>query len=67
MKPALPMNPASRVFPDWPRPKAEALVQRIKDALNTDEDGDALVEVARNAHRAEIYLARILRDQERNP
>jgi hypothetical protein len=29
----------------------------IKNALNTEEDGDALVEVARNAHRAEQELA----------
>jgi hypothetical protein len=34
--------------------------QRIKDALGTDEDGDALIEVARNAHRAEQQLAAVL-------
>lgn len=31
--------------------------EAIKDALGTDEDGEALVEVARNAHRAERELA----------
>jgi len=36
---------------------ANELIQRIKDALGTDEDGDALIEVARNAHRAERDLA----------
>jgi len=35
------------------------LIQRIKDALNTDEDGLALVEVARNACKAELELAYI--------
>ena len=34
-----------------------ALIDRIKAALGTEENGDALVEVARNAHRAEIELA----------
>lgn len=29
----------------------------IQDALNTNEDGEALVEVARNAHKAEMELA----------
>lgn len=33
------------------------MVQRIKAALGTAEDGDALIEVARNAHRAEMELA----------
>ena len=33
------------------------LIQRIKDALGTDEDGEALIEVARNAHTAEQVLA----------
>jgi hypothetical protein len=33
------------------------LIRRIKDALATDEDGEALVEIARNAHRAEQELA----------
>jgi hypothetical protein len=34
-----------------------ALINRIKDALGTQENGEALVEVARNAHRAEMELA----------
>lgn len=33
------------------------LLTRIQDALGTAETGDALVEVARNAHRAERTLA----------
>lgn len=33
------------------------MVQKIKDALGTAEDGDALIEVARNAHRAEMEWA----------
>lgn len=33
------------------------LIERIKDALETEEDGDAPVEVARNAHKAEQELA----------
>lgn len=37
--------------------KLESLIQSIKDALNTEEDGEALVEVARNAHRAEMAAA----------
>lgn len=32
------------------------LVQSIKDALGTDEDGENLVSVARDAHRAEMEL-----------
>jgi len=34
-----------------------ALIDRIKAALGTEENGEALVEVARNAHRAEMELA----------
>jgi hypothetical protein len=34
----------------------EELVERIRDALGTDEVGDDLIEVARNAHRAEMEL-----------
>jgi hypothetical protein len=34
-----------------------ALIDRIKAALDTEENGEALVEVARNAHRAEMKLA----------
>lgn len=37
--------------------RLRALVQSIKDALNTEEDWEALVEVARDAHRAERRLA----------
>src|SRR5690242_17741676 len=40
----------------------EILLQRIRDALGTEEDGDALVEVARAAHRAERKCARIVRE-----
>lgn len=40
--------------------------QAIKDALDTDEDGEALVEVARNAHRAERELAAIRQNKERS-
>lgn len=32
-------------------------LKRIADALGTEETGEALVEVARNAHRAELELA----------
>lgn len=43
----------------------DGLIQRIKDALGTDEDGDALVEVARNAHAAErAYAAQQLREEQ---
>lgn len=34
--------------------------QQIKDALGTDEDGEALVRVARNAHTAEQELSAAL-------
>lgn len=33
------------------------LIKRIQDALGTEETGEALIEVARNAHRAELELA----------
>lgn len=33
------------------------LISAIKDALGTQEDGFALIEVARNAHKAEQKLA----------
>jgi len=33
------------------------LVKRIQDVLGTAEIGEALIEVARNAHRAELELA----------
>ena len=35
----------------------ENLISNIQSALNTEETGEALVEVARNAHRAEMELA----------
>ena len=40
------------------------LIKHIQDALGTAEQGDALVEVARNAHRAEQELAGRLRAAE---
>jgi hypothetical protein len=41
------------------------LIKSIQDALGTAETGEALVEVARNAHRAEQELAAIRkREQE---
>ena len=33
------------------------LIRHIQDALDTAETGEALVEVARNAHKAELELA----------
>lgn len=36
---------------------AISLITRIQAALGTAEFGDALVEVARNAHSAEVELA----------
>jgi len=33
------------------------LIRRIQDALGTAETGEALIEVARNAHRCEMELA----------
>lgn len=41
------------------RKEAAELIQRIKDALGTEENDEALIEVARNAHRAEMELATI--------
>ncbi len=35
----------------------EELIKRIQDALGTQETGEALIEVARNAHRAEMEFA----------
>lgn len=32
-------------------------IKRIQDALGTEETGEALIEVARNAHRCELELA----------
>lgn len=40
----------------------QALIARIQSALNTEETGDALVQVARNAAGAEAALARLQRD-----
>lgn len=34
-----------------------AFIEQIKAALNTQEDGAALIDVARNAHKAEQELA----------
>jgi hypothetical protein len=42
--------------------RLQALIQDIKDALGTAEDGDVLVEVARNAHRAEQAMIADLLD-----
>ena len=44
--------------------KRDDLIQRIKDALDTEEDGDALVEVASNARRAEQELAELMLKQD---
>ncbi len=38
-----------------------AFIKRIQDALGTAEEGEALIEVARNAHRAEQELAALHR------
>jgi hypothetical protein len=46
------------------RNESAELIQRIKDALGTAEDGEALVEVALNAHAAEMELAGIKRRAE---
>lgn len=45
-------------------PEPPSLVDRIREALGTEEDGDALVEIARNAHRAEQELAAIIKKEE---
>jgi hypothetical protein len=43
------------------------LIQNIQGALNTQESGDALIEVARNAHRAEQELAALkVKENDRN-
>ena len=39
------------------------LIQRIKDALGTAECGEALIEVARTAHAAEMHLAYLMRKE----
>lgn len=47
--------------PDWgceaERDKAKASLKALSDALGTEETGDALIGVARNAHMAEQRLA----------
>ena len=35
----------------------EQLIMHLKAALNTEEDDNNLIEVARNAHRAEQQMA----------
>jgi hypothetical protein len=37
--------------------ETQGFIKRIQDALGTAEEGDALVEVALNAHLAEMELA----------
>ena len=44
--------------------RLEALLKRIQDALMTAEEGEALVEVARNANAAEMELAALKRKEE---
>lgn len=44
--------------------RAEFLIRQIQDALGTAEEGEALVEVARCAHRAEQELAAYLQVDE---
>ena len=41
-----------------------AFFKRIQDALGTAEEGDSLVNVARDAHRAEQQLAVFIDDAE---
>jgi len=40
----------------------EALVKSIQEALNTQETGEELIEVVRNAHKCEIGSSRIRQD-----
>lgn len=42
------------------------LIKDIQGALSTEESGEALVEVARNAHRAELKLSGMILKKERN-
>ena len=42
----------------------DPLLDAVRAALDTEETGPALVEVARAAHRAELVLARVLREAE---
>lgn len=46
-----------KVCPDCGLDRRQELIDRIADALGTAECGEALIEVARNAHRAEMELA----------
>lgn len=48
-------------------PAAGRLLSEIQHALGTEETGDALVEVASNAHRAEQELAGIVKMEESCP
>lgn len=41
-------------------------VDRIKAALGTEEAGEALIEVARNAHKAEMQLASVYKIAQEN-
>jgi len=46
----------------WSRRRQDrALVEQIKAALGTQENGEALIEVVRNAHKAELKLAKYYR------
>lgn len=44
--------------------QAWKLIIALQDALGTEETGEALVEVARNAHIAEMELAKILQNND---
>ena len=49
----------------WERARAERaedLISKLQGALNTEETGEALVEVARNSCRAEQELAALHRE-----
>ena len=48
----------------WERLAIERLelIKRIQDALGTDEEGDNLVSVANDAHRAEQEWATLMRE-----
>jgi hypothetical protein len=45
----------------------QKLIKRIQAALGTNEGGEALVDVARNAHRAEWKLAALQEKLENQP
>lgn len=42
--------------------RAEVLIESVQGALGTEETGEALIEVARNAHKAELELASLHRE-----